>query len=416
MWRLNNPVRQYAWGSTTAIPKWLGVEPDGQPQAELWMGAHATAPSEILTETEDTALDAAIAEDPKQLLGEDVILRFGERLPYLLKLLAVREPLSLQVHPCADRAQAGYTAENAADIPAGAPHRNYPDPYAKPELVVALEPFDALCGFRSPRVAATELRGLTSLLARELHTDLTQRDPAIALRSAMRRLLTLDEPRRDTDVVDLVAELGVRMDNAPDGSSASNFPVTLELAERYPGDPGAIAALLLNHVTLSPGEAMFLPAGNVHAYLRGTAVEIMGCSDNVLRGGLTPKHVDSAEFLDVVDFSCLDTTVTPPRGHGARRDYAPGIPEFVLSIIDVDWESNADAESNDAVLQGPAIAFSLSGETRLTSVAPSDEIPHPAGASTLSLWRGESVFVPASRGPVGLKGRGQVAIATVGAS
>ncbi|NYE49698.1 mannose-6-phosphate isomerase [Spinactinospora alkalitolerans] len=390
-----NQIRPYAWGSTTSIPDRLGVAPDGRPQAELWMGAHPGAPSRIEAEAGPVALDAAIAGDPKEMLGEDVVLHFGERLPFLLKLLAAEQPLSLQVHPSAARARAGYAAENAAGVPLDAPHRNYKDPFHKPELVLALDAFEALCGFRDPALARAELDGLASPLAVALRTDLAAPEPHSALRAAMTRLLTLPPERRTAEVDGFVGELAeLPVDAVPDGGGAA---VVLELAERYPGDPGAVAALLLNHVTLAPGEALFLPAGNVHAYLRGTAVEIMAGSDNVLRAGLTPKHVDADELLDVVEFAVLPVPYAVPDLCDGRIEHRPDVADFALSIITPDAAEGPGP-------RGPAIVFVLEGEAGLRSES----------GRGLVLGRGESAFVPASCGEVTLTGPARVVAATTG--
>ncbi|GAA3750717.1 mannose-6-phosphate isomerase, class I [Salinactinospora qingdaonensis] len=403
MWRLANQVRSYAWGSTTAIPRLLGVEPTGQPQAELWLGAHGSAPSHIVTATGSVALDTAIAECPQEMLGEEVALRFGKRLPFLLKLLAAQEPLSLQAHPSSERAQRGYAAENAAGIALDAPHRNYKDPFHKPELVLALEDFQALCGFRPPAHALAELEGLTSDLAVALRTDLAAPTAEAALRAAMTRLLTLPREHRADAVAALVSELARRTEHC---GHSGNVTVALDLAQRYPGDPGAVAALLLNHLTLAPGEALFLPAGNVHAYLSGTAVEVMACSDNVLRAGLTPKHVDAEELLDVVDFAVLPIPYVHAQHETApgRLDYRPDIADFALSVISPD-STSVPEHSACRLPEGPVIVLALEGAVRLSDAT---------GTTGLTLERGESAFVPASHGRIEVDGQGRVITAAVG--
>src|SRR5690625_3136345 len=172
MHRLTNQVRSYAWGSAAAIPRLLGREPDGRPHAELWLGAHHGAPSMVRTADGPIPFGDYISAGPKEILGEWAVRRFGERLPFLLKVLAADAPLSLQAHPDAARARAGFAAEEAEGVPVDAPHRNYRDPYHKPELVLALEPFEALCGFRDPADAHADLQGLDCDLARALRHDL----------------------------------------------------------------------------------------------------------------------------------------------------------------------------------------------------------------------------------------------------
>ncbi|RCV49558.1 mannose-6-phosphate isomerase, class I [Marinitenerispora sediminis] len=398
MRRLINQIRPYAWGSPTAIPRLLGRSPDGRPQAELWLGAHPGAPSSLATEDGPVCVADAIAGDPKETLGERTVRHFGERLPFLLKVLAAEEPLSLQAHPDTRRAALGHAAEEAAGIPVDAPHRNYRDPFHKPELVLALEPFEALCGFREPAAALADLAGLTAPLAGILRADLSAAEPGAALRAAMTRLLTLAPDERAGLVGGLVAELAARV--SPTGPARRHAATVAELAERYPGDPGAVAALLLNRITLRPGEALFLPAGNVHAYLRGTAVEVMASSDNVLRAGLTGKHVDVAELLTVVDFSVLPIPFASPERVEGRWEYQPGVADFALSVIRPHEEV--------ARLPGglPAIVLVLDGTAELRTEA----------GERLPLARGESAFVPAADGPVTVEGAAHLVAATVGDS
>ncbi|MEY9214381.1 mannose-6-phosphate isomerase, class I [Thermobifida halotolerans] len=391
MWRLANHVRRYAWGSTTEIPRLLGTEPDGQPQAELWLGAHPSAPSRIDGASDPIGLDAAIAADPVAALGANVAESFGARLPFLLKFLAVEQPLSLQAHPCKERAQAGFAAEEAAGVPVDAPHRNYKDTNHKPELVMALGEFEALCGFRAPAEAAADLAELTTPLARALQGDLAAPDPSEALRAAMTRLLTLPAEDRAPLVTETTEELAKRVE-----SPAGHLRAVLDLAERYPGDPGAVAALLLNHVVLAPGEALFLPAGNVHAYLSGVAVEVMATSDNVLRAGLTTKHVDPEELLAVLDYAVLPVPYVEPVVRGGLAEYRPEIDDFALVVAE-------PGEKAVWLPGGPAIALVLDGTVELHA---------PSGAN-LALARGESAFLSAETGSALVSGRGRVVVATV---
>ncbi|KUP98184.1 mannose-6-phosphate isomerase, class I [Thermobifida cellulosilytica] len=391
MWRLANHVRRYAWGSTTEIPRLLGREPDGQPQAELWLGAHPSAPSRIDGSPVPLGLDAAIAADPVGALGAGVAENFGARLPFLLKFLAVEQPLSLQAHPSKERARAGFAAEEAAGVPIDAPHRNYRDPNHKPELVMALDEFEALCGFRDPAASAAALAGLTSPLARALRADLAAADPSEALRSAMTRLLTLPPGDRAALVTETTEELA-----SGTASPCPHLRAVLDLADRYPGDPGALAALLLNHVVLAPGEALFLPAGNVHAYLNGVAVEVMATSDNVLRAGLTTKHVDPEELLQVIDYTVLPVPYVEPVVRDGLVEYRPQVEDFALVVAE-------PGEKAVWLPEGPAIALVLDGSVEL----------HAPAEDTLPLAQGESAFLSAGTGPVLASGRGRVIVATV---
>ncbi|WP_159942697.1 MULTISPECIES: mannose-6-phosphate isomerase, class I [unclassified Nocardiopsis] len=392
MHRLTNQVRPYAWGARAAIPRLLGAEPDGTPQAELWLGAHHGAPSTAQCEDGARPLPALISDNPHRVLGRRTAERFGARLPFLLKVLAAEAPLSLQVHPDADRARAGFEAEERAGIPVDAPHRNYRDPHHKPELLLALEPFEALCGFREPTAASVDLRGLTCELAALLRADLALPDTGAALRAALTRLLTLPDGERPRLIGDFVREWSAS------GASCPHRAIVTDLAARYPDDPGAVAALLLNRVTLWPGQALFLPAGNMHAYLQGTAVEVMASSDNVLRAGLTRKHVDAPELLDVVDFSVLPIPYARPDHLDGRREFRPAAPEFALHEI------GPGRITAHLPGEGPAVVLALHGQVELVAEV----------GQGVTLRRGESVFVQADSGPIKVEGQGHVVAATVG--
>jgi mannose-6-phosphate isomerase len=392
MHRLTNQVRPYAWGARTAIPRLLGADPDGTPQAELWLGAHHGAPSTAHCEDGPRPLPRLIADDPHRVLGHGTAERFGARLPFLLKFLAAEAPLSLQVHPDATRARAGFDAEERAGIPLDAPHRNYRDPHHKPELLLALEPFEALCGFREPAATGAELRGLTCELAVLLRADLAVPDTHAALRAALTRLLTLPDSSRERLLDEFVAEWSAS------GPRGTHGDIVADLAGRYPGDPGAVASLLLNRITLGPGQALFLPAGNLHAYLQGTAVEVMASSDNVLRAGLTAKHVDAPELLDVVDFSVLPIPYARPGLLEGRREFRPAAPEFALHEI------GPGRVAAHLPGEGPTVVLALHGRVELVAEV----------GQGLTLERGESVFVQADSGPIKVEGHGHVVAATVG--
>lgn len=285
--------RYYAWGSPTAIPELLGRPADGRPVAELWFGAHPDDPSPAHGST----LDELIAADPAGLLGAETAERFGPHLPFLVKLLAADKALSIQVHPDLEQARAGFAREDAAGIPRDAPHRTYRDANHKPELMCAISEFEALCGFRP---VADTLRLLDAFALAELAELRALLTGADGLRAAFTYLLRLADP---APVVDAVVRRAGDVADDPDWSGPAR--AVLLAAGDFPGDVGVVLSLLLNYVRLQPGEAIFLAAGNVHAYLRGLGVEVMANSDNVLRCGLTPKHVDVEELLRITDFSPL---------------------------------------------------------------------------------------------------------------
>ncbi|MEU5512706.1 mannose-6-phosphate isomerase, class I [Streptomyces fungicidicus] len=362
--RLDNTIRPYAWGSTTAIPRLLGTEPTGEPQAEMWMGAHPGAPSRTGRGTLVEVIDA----DPEKELGPDSVARFGPRLPFLLKLLAAGGPLSLQVHPDLTQAKEGYADEERRGVPVTAPHRNYKDANHKPELVCALTEFDGLCGFRDPLRAAELLDGL-GVDTLKPYVDLLHAHPEeAALREVLTAILTADREEMARTVTEAAA--------ACDRLGGAYAPYA-DIAHHYPGDPGVIAAMLLNHVRLQPGEALFLGAGVPHAYLDGLGVEIMANSDNVLRCGLTPKHVDVPELLRIVRFEAGDPGVLRPEaGPDGEEVYETPIDEFRLSR----YVLPAGGTNRDLTLTTPQILLCTAGSVR-------------AGEHELS--PGASVFVPA---------------------
>jgi mannose-6-phosphate isomerase len=367
--RLANTVRPYAWGSTTAIPELLGVAPTGEPQAEMWMGAHPGAPSRVTRGGEaDQPLSDVIAAAPERELGEAAVAKFGPRLPFLLKLLAAAAPLSLQVHPDLAQARDGYGAEENAGVPVDAPHRNYKDANHKPELICALTPFDGLCGFRAPAAAAELLAGL-EVDSLKPYVDLLHAQPEdAALREVLTAVLTAD-PQEMAATVAEAAAAAERLGGA--------YAPYAEIARHYPGDPGVIAAMLLNHIQLQPGEALFLGAGVPHAYLDGLGVEIMANSDNVLRCGLTPKHVDVPELLRIVRFEATEPAVLRPEASPSGEEvYDTPIDEFRLSR----YVLAPDAEPRDVTASTPQILLCTAGGVT---------------AGELRLAPGESAFVPA---------------------
>jgi mannose-6-phosphate isomerase len=393
--RIHGTARDYAWGSRDAIPDLLGRPASDSPVAELWFGAHRTSPA-LVDDAPAADLAALIDRDPSAMLGDDVRARFGDRLPYLLKLIAPERPLSLQVHPHLHLAEAGYAAEEAAGIPVDAPHRSYRDPNHKPELVYALTPFEALCGFRAPRRAAELFTGLASPLAEKLHGVLREDLSPVGVRTAFTCLLDAESRPSPQDVGALVDACRDRLRH---GSTSPRADAIVEaLAQAYPGDPGVVASLLLNPVSLQPGEALFVPAGGVHAYLGGLAVEVMANSDNVLRAGLTAKHVDVDELLKAVDYVAAPPIRTAPEVfHGATRVFYAPVDDFQLSVTEID-----DGAVHPLPGRGPRVLVCLAGEIVVTS-----------GTDHAALRRGESVFVPASEGTLTAQGSGTLVQADV---
>lgn len=395
MQRLHPALQHYAWGSPTAIPQILCTAPDGRPVAEAWFGAHPSAPSAL--GEDGTPLDVALAADPDGALGPDVVSRFGAQLPFLLKLIAAAQPLSLQVHPSVDLAHEGYDAEDARGVALDDPARSYRDRNHKPELVYALTRFEALVGFRAPRRAAEILAGLDHPVAKRLHKTVVEDPTSEGMRAAFTELVSRATRPTPEEVADLAALFRRRrFEGSP--SPRTDHAVEL-LAAAHPGDPGAITAVLLNPVTLQPGEAFFVPAGAVHAYLSGLAVELMANSDNVLRAGLTVKHVDVPELLRAVDcVAAPPIRIAPEHAFDATDVFYAPVDDFELSVTRAE-----DARPARVPGGGPRVVLCLDGDVRLQT-ATGDE---------LALLGGQAAFVTADDGALHVQGSGRVVQAAV---
>ena len=408
---IGNTPRDYAWGSTSAIAQFRGVAPSGAPEAELWLGAHAGSPARLhdAASVGHEDLAAWIAADPERALGPELAAH-GARLPFLLKLLAAAEPLSLQAHPTPEQARAGFAREEAEGIPLTAYDRNYRDAFHKPELIVAVsDEFDALSGFRP----LDEVEGVLDVLRSADAADERPEPGALDLLAAS---LATADPLRDTVewllrdgrggdtgeaawVIERVTALAAS-DVARRSPFAMSFETVGELAEAYPGDPGIVISLLLNRVRLRRGEALYLAAGNIHAYLSGLGIELMAASDNVLRGGLTPKHIDVTELLDVLDFTPIAAPRLEPEAIGPGvAAFRPAVPDFVLYRAEP-----AGADAAAVPLAGPAIVLAERAGLRL----------HGAEGEA-ELARGTAVYVTPEEGALAVSGDGIAWIATTGA-
>lgn len=385
---ITNSPRDYAWGSDGAISELLGRRASGAPEAELWLGAHPGSPARIIDPSQvggATDLAEWTAADPQVTLGS------GDRLPFLLKVLAAASPLSLQAHPTPQQAAEGFARENAAGIPLTAPHRNYKDAFAKPELIYALsERFEALCGFRQAEDLHSSIGRLIALDAASLSPDrgplrrwLDQTGGDDSLGAVFEWLIS-----RGEGVDELVARVTqLARDNADE------FPTVVALADAYPGDPGIVISLMLHRVTLTRGQALYLPAGNIHAYLHGVGVELMTASDNVLRGGLTPKHIDVPELLDVLDFTPGPVPyLVPSRLSEGVEVFRPEGQGFQLIRVDDDGQ---------LPLTGPAIVLCTEGSVHLS-----------AEQSDLDISRGDCVYITPDEVNLVVSGYGTVFVAT----
>lgn len=374
--RIGNAPRRYPWGIPGGISELLGWPDCEVPEAELWLGSHPLSPSRLSTPIDFETLEQ----------WED---RAGKRLPFLLKVLAAAEPLSLQVHPSTSQAREGHEREQASGIPLESRGRNYKDPHAKPELIVAVHGgFEALCGFRPleeviSAVAELELVAIDKVPLAHWRSLVT----GVGLAPAVEWLLS-----GDPLVGRLLAELSRLVEGHP-----PDFAVLRKLLKCYPHDPGVAVSLMLNHVVLQEGEALWLAAGTIHAYLGGVGIELMGPSDNVLRGGLTAKHVDVSELLRVLDFGSGPPPHLAPIEEGPNvRAYLPsthpsgGGVEFWLREV----TGEAQVETS-----GPSILIVIAGQFEVA-----------AHGSSEGVQRGEAIFC-ADPGVITLKGSGRAYIA-----
>ncbi|MFZ4077972.1 MAG: mannose-6-phosphate isomerase, class I [Microbacteriaceae bacterium] len=399
---IDNSPRNYAWGSVHAIADLRGVQPSGAPEAELWLGAHPGSPSRIV-DPRDTGgaadLAAWIAADPRSALGDALTL------PFLMKVLAAQTPLSIQVHPSPQQARSGYARENAQGIPIDAANRNYRDDSHKPELIFCLsETFHALWGIRkisdtvsvlhsfiqagqTAKLPTEEIEWLVTLV--DAHHD--------DVRDALGLLL---EPQRSRSR-DLAAQLVAIAATITPGSALAGEADTIRLlGSAYPGDPGIGVALLMNRVELRRGDVLYVPHGVLHAYLSGLGMEIMASSDNVLRGGLTSKHVDVTELLTVGVFEPGNPIIMPGEAvmNGVTR-YSPGVPEFELLHVGVP----DDSSSVTIDTHGPAIAFCVNGDARFVG-----------RHSSIVVRRGMAVFLTPDEGLVTIEGHAELFFALTG--
>lgn len=391
---LKNRIQKYAWGSKTAIPELLGELPDGDPQAELWMGAHRSAPSEVNIGDRWVPLNRLIETDSESLLGKRTAERYKKQLPFLFKVLAAAMPLSIQAHPDAIQAQRGFEKETTDGIPLSSHKRNYKDGNHKPECICAITPFWALNGFRTiPEILSHIERLCPKSLAQETG-DLRKEQSSKSLKLFFKKLLT----KTKNDVTLIINEALSHLKQQESSDSVSNWIIRLH--EAYPMDIGAMAPAFLNLVCIHPGEAMYLSAGRLHAYLEGVGMELMANSDNVLRGGLTPKHVDVPELLKVLQFEETIPEILKPEtvSEGVRRYLTPA-EEFVLSEIVVDGRIRFQNRSEGGI----EILFCLEGNAKAAS-----------GNVEVDLPGGASMIVPAATEAYTIEGKAMFYRASVG--
>jgi len=393
---LKNPIQEYAWGSKTAIQALIGEPASiGKPMAELWMGAHPKASSQVLVNGQWQSLDQVIKKNPESILGRSTAEKFSNQLPFLFKVLAAERPLSIQVHPTIKQAQEGFAKENDLGIPLDAPNRNYKDANHKPEILCALTPFQGLKGFRT----IDEILRLMDQLSLTVLSDelelLRKETDSLGLKRFFSALMSMDRVRQ-AEVTGEAVRSAERIANQDPA-----FQWIMELNKEYPGDIGILSPVILNLVTLEPGEAIYLPAGELHAYLDGLGIELMANSDNVLRGGLTPKHIDVLELLNVVNFESGPVQKVTTTNNGlCQTFYDAHAEEFLLSIISVNDGKSFTSSDNRSV----EILICTDGEADIKDLG-KDEV--------LSAVRGQSLIIPSETSQYHISGNATLYVATV---
>jgi mannose-6-phosphate isomerase len=383
---MKNTIQHYAWGSTSAIQKLIG-EPysDPEPAAELWMGAHPKAPSRVQYQGQWLSLADLIAMHPQEILGEQIAEKFNNQLPYLFKVLAAAKPLSIQAHPELTQARKGFEVENNKGVPLDAPDRNYKDANHKPEIICALSSFWALYGFRTISEIVSLLGNICPAGLKSELEELQASDDSSGLRQFFTKILTMEDKQKKQVLNETIHHAQNCMDDDP------AFQWTARLATEYPGDSGILAPCFLNLIQLKPGQALFLPAGELHAYLEGTGIELMANSDNVLRGGLTPKYIDVHELLSVLNFTPRRIKIIqPPPEGGIEKFYASSAEEFVLSVIKI--ASNEGYLKSD--LQSAEIILCIEGKANLED----------SSKNSIHIGKGDSAVISAAAGSYSIKG------------
>lgn len=378
--RLINRTQGYEWGSTTTIPRFMGADPGAAKVAEVWMGTHPSGPSQVD--------DGAGARSLAQVAGE---------LPLMMKILAADKPLSLQVHPTRALAQAGFAAEEAEGIALDAPNRSYKDPNHKPEMVYALTQFDSLVGFRPTAEILRVLAGLDTPLTERMGEQLRARPGFKGIVRMLATLLDESTPVSAGEVAAVVQACREALERGMDIKRA--YVTAVEVAEHFPTDVGTVATLLLNRLTLQPGEAAFLGSGIIHAHLSGMCLEVMACSDNVLRAGLTNKHIDRAALVRCLDKGMSRVARVTPHQFGFSTEiFSPDVDEFALAVTqcshaDVEGVPLPDADARILICTGGFVEI----ENQMGRVIP--------------MARGESMFASAADGRLRARGIGEVAMA-----
>jgi len=379
--KLTNQPLDYAWGSTTLVSDYFGVPPTGEPMAEIWFGTHDGSPTQVI------GLGTSL---------HDLLLARGKeaRLPFLLKILAAEKPLSIQAHPNAEQAIEGFARENAAGLALNAANRNYKDNKPKPELIVALsKSFEALVGFADHRLVAEKFGEILEASSSEKLTKVLTGWIADLDSSGGIQKVFMDTLSSAACDDQFISDLVDAAEQCP-----SLVELISHLTTHHGLDRGIVSALLLNHVSLSRGESIFVPAGMPHAYLSGLGVEVMTASDNVLRGGLTPKHIDIAELAKVLVFDSINPTPTK------MTTLAVGLEHFDMPIQEFSFY-RAEVGSNNLLID-----INLPGDAIILCTAGAIAVSNSLGEREV-IDSGEAAYLAGDARVFSLAGNGQAFIA-----
>ncbi len=393
---LENVIQNYSWGSYTAIGNLLGQEiSSSNPQAELWMGAHPSASSMITMNGKRISLLELLTLYPEDILGKSTIKKFGKNLPFLFKVLAAQKPLSIQAHPNSKQAKEGFNTENKKKIPLYASNRQYKDRNHKPECICALTDFWLLKGFRSISAIVSFMEELSDGLLENEVSQLKKNPRAIGLKNFYQVLMTADSAKKDDLIHTVVVNAQKDVDADP------SYRWILELYQEYGNDMGVLSPLLMNLICLKPGEAMFLSSGELHAYLQGVGIEAMANSDNVIRGGLTSKHVDISELLKIANFEEQSRDILVPEETGTgEKSYPCKAEEFVISIIQV----NGHTDYRSLQKRNVEIMICVDGTAAIYDAD---------NSKSIALNKGTSVLIPAAVNTYHINGDATLYKATV---
>ncbi len=410
IYKMENPIQHYVWGSKTGLSSCLGIpNPNDEPMAELWMGAHPKTPSLALIEGQKLKLDALISQDPEGILGADTVAAFGPSLPFLFKVLSADQPLSIQAHPAKQKALRGFEREELAGIPVDAADRNYRDRNYKPEMAIAITPFEGLYGFRpiDELLANVRLASGSETAYRRIAGRLDRDRSRVELSVFFYSMIASDAAMKATILEQAKRSIDELLDEGKlSGPQKTVFEWCSRLYRLYPGDIGALAPLILNYVRLAPGEAVAIKPGELHAHLCGTCFEIMANSDNVIRGGLTHKHVDVPELISVLSFNAQPPSILHAQKADALEEVYPCfVPDFQICHIQLREGDRLQRRTESGKSHGPAIYLCLEGEARLSETEGSIEIK-----------QGESVFARADTGSYEISGPASIYEASLASS